>query len=156
MTYGGSLPGNRGDVDLHQTDMKEQVLSQSKCLKTVTVHVQAPAPANSGTTCHTGESPVQSDNSVTSRHPCYDNCLKMLCQSAFLTMHCHRTTMLLTNQSPLISFSLDPAGSASPWSIPPLHTAGRSAYAWHALSQTISRGTILVASLAKVSEPPRH
>lgn len=39
------------------------------------------------------------------------------------------------------------------WGTPLLHTAGKSAYAWHALSQTILRKTVLTASLAKDSVP---
>lgn len=65
-------------IDRYQTEMKEQVLSKSKRLKPVTVHVQAPAPADLGTTCHPGESPEQGENSATSRPSCNDNCLKKL------------------------------------------------------------------------------
>ena len=58
--------------------MKKQALSKSKCLKPVTVHVQAPAPDDLGRSCQPGESPVQSESSATSKPPCNDNCLKVL------------------------------------------------------------------------------
>ncbi len=65
-------------LDRYQTEMKDQALSKSKCLKPVTVHVQAPAPDDSRKSCHPGESPVQRESSATPTPPCNDNCLKVL------------------------------------------------------------------------------
>lgn len=64
-------------IDRHQTEMKEQMLSKSKCPKPLTVHVQAPSQNNSETTSHS-ESSGQDECSATTRVPCGDNCLKTL------------------------------------------------------------------------------
>lgn len=52
-------------IDQYQIEMKEQGLSKSKCPRSVTVHVQTPAPDISATVCHTVESPVESENIAT-------------------------------------------------------------------------------------------
>lgn len=65
-------------IDRHQTEMKEQVLSQSRRFKPPTVHAQTPALDDSGAAPRSVESPVQGESSATARPHCNDNCLKIL------------------------------------------------------------------------------
>lgn len=65
-------------IDCYQIEMKEQVLSKSKCTRSVTVHAQIAASDDSAAVRHTVESPVESENGAASKTFCDDNCLKTL------------------------------------------------------------------------------
>ncbi|XP_034085573.1 uncharacterized protein LOC117555027 [Gymnodraco acuticeps] len=65
-------------IDRYQTEMKEQVLSKSKRVKPVTVHVQVSAPDVSEIVCHPREPSMQGEDSTASKPSCNDDCMKML------------------------------------------------------------------------------
>lgn len=65
-------------IDRYQLEMKEHALSRSKHPKPVTVQVQTPTSDDLRKSCHSRESPVQSESLASSNPPCNEKCLQVL------------------------------------------------------------------------------